>query len=191
MTSSSNFFDVILFLLSSLVIDLGFMPISSLVLELWQFSFIRDWPEIRKSEITHVWVLRNIWRLGGVRDTTFGKNTSDKMLLNAGKLQGTSFYRFRVIKGKPTRWGGGGRDNYSPLRLGSNEDFADACKWFVDNKLSIHFGGHKIKCILFSKGKYLSQLSLIYDRKKQFHIEEYLGCYLDANLSGCKVTVLL
>ena len=24
---------------------------SSLVLELWQFSFIRDWPEIRKSEI--------------------------------------------------------------------------------------------------------------------------------------------
>ena len=85
----------------------------------------------------------------------------------------------------------GGRDNYSPLRLGSNEDFADACKWFVDNKLSIHFGGHKIKCILFSKGKYLSQLSLIYDRKKQFYIEEYLGCYLDANLSGCKVTVLL
>ena len=27
------------------------MSISSLVLELWQFSFIRDWPEIRKSEI--------------------------------------------------------------------------------------------------------------------------------------------
>ena len=26
------------------------MSISSLVLELWQFSFIKDWPEIRKSE---------------------------------------------------------------------------------------------------------------------------------------------
>ena len=51
MTSTSNFFDVILFLLSSLVTGPSFMSISSLVLELWQFSFIRDWPEIRKSEI--------------------------------------------------------------------------------------------------------------------------------------------
>ena len=46
-----SFFDVVLFLLSSLVIGRSFMSISSLVLELWQFSFIRDWPEIRKSEI--------------------------------------------------------------------------------------------------------------------------------------------
>ena len=50
-TSTSNFFDVVLFLLSSLVTGPSFMSISSLVLELWQFSFIRDWPEIRKSEI--------------------------------------------------------------------------------------------------------------------------------------------
>ena len=46
-----NFFDVVLFLLSSLVTGPSFISISSLVLELWQFSFIRDWPEIRKSEI--------------------------------------------------------------------------------------------------------------------------------------------
>ena len=46
-----QFFDVALFLLSSLVTGPSFMSISSLVLELWQFSFIRDWPEIRKSEI--------------------------------------------------------------------------------------------------------------------------------------------
>ena len=51
MTSTSNFFDVVLFLLSSLVTGPSFMSISSLVLELWQFSFISDWPEIRKSEI--------------------------------------------------------------------------------------------------------------------------------------------
>ena len=50
MTSMSIFFDVFLFLLSSLVTGPNFMSISSLVLELWQFSFIRDWPEIRKSE---------------------------------------------------------------------------------------------------------------------------------------------
>ena len=46
-----NFFDVILFLLSILVTDPNFMSISTLALELWQFSFIRDWPEIWKSEI--------------------------------------------------------------------------------------------------------------------------------------------
>ena len=51
MTSLSKYLDVILFLLSSLVTGPSFMSISLLVLELWQFSFIRDWPEIRKSEI--------------------------------------------------------------------------------------------------------------------------------------------
>ena len=48
---SINFFDVVLFHLSSLVTGPSFMSISSLVLELWQFSFIKDWPEIQKSEI--------------------------------------------------------------------------------------------------------------------------------------------
>ena len=51
MTSASNFFDVFLFVLSILVTGPSFMSISSLVLELWQFSFIRDWPEIWKLEI--------------------------------------------------------------------------------------------------------------------------------------------
>ena len=51
MRSSANFFNVVLFLLSSLVTDPSFKSISSLVQELWPFSFIRDWPEIRKSEI--------------------------------------------------------------------------------------------------------------------------------------------
>ena len=50
MTSLSIFFDD-LFLLSNLVTGPSFMSISSLVLELWQFSFIRDWPEIQESEI--------------------------------------------------------------------------------------------------------------------------------------------
>ena len=51
MTSSSNFFDVVLFLLSHLVTGPSFMSISSLVLELWQFSFVRYLTEIRKSKI--------------------------------------------------------------------------------------------------------------------------------------------
>ena len=41
-------------------------------------------------------------------DTKFGTNVSNRMLLNAAKFQGYIFYRFLVIKGKPTGGGGGG-----------------------------------------------------------------------------------
>ena len=51
MTSSSHFFDFVLFLLSSLVTGPSLISVSSLVLELWQFPFIKDWPEIRKPQI--------------------------------------------------------------------------------------------------------------------------------------------
>ena len=42
MMSSSIFFDVVLFLLSRLVTGQNFKSVSSLVLEMWQFLFIRD-----------------------------------------------------------------------------------------------------------------------------------------------------
>ena len=45
------FFDVAVFLLSGLVTGPRFMAISLLGMELWQFSFITDWPKIWKSEI--------------------------------------------------------------------------------------------------------------------------------------------
>ena len=51
MTSSSIFFDVDVFLLSSLVTTPNLMSISWLILDLWQFLFIKDWSEIGKSEI--------------------------------------------------------------------------------------------------------------------------------------------
>ena len=50
-TSSSIFFEVVLFVWSSLVTGPSFMLISSLVLELRQFTFIRDSPEIQKPQI--------------------------------------------------------------------------------------------------------------------------------------------
>ena len=31
-----------------------------------------------------------------------------------------------------------------------NEDFENVCDWFVDNKLSVHFGDDKTKSILFA-----------------------------------------
>ena len=57
-----------------------------------------------------VWVLPNIWRLGRVTDTKFGRNVSNKMLLNVIKCHGYSFSRFWVIKGKSAvkGWGGPG-----------------------------------------------------------------------------------
>ena len=61
-------------------------------------GFTRN-PEIGNTPVN---VLLNIWRLGGVMDTKFGMNVSDRMLLNAAKFQGYSFYSFWVIKGKPT-----------------------------------------------------------------------------------------
>ena len=62
----------------------------------------------RNPEIgyTPVWVLCNIWRLGRVRNTKFDTDVSKKMLLNAVKCQGYSFYRFWVNKAKPTEEGG-------------------------------------------------------------------------------------
>ena len=52
-------------------------------------------PEVRN---TPVWVLPNIWRLVQFRNTKFGANVSNRMLLNARN--------FQVIKGKSTGAGG-------------------------------------------------------------------------------------
>ena len=82
-TLSSIFFDVDVFLLSSLVIQPSFMSISLLVLELLQF-FIRDFCRNMKIEIIPVWDLSSVWRLCEVRDM----NVSNKMYL---MLQNTRF----------------------------------------------------------------------------------------------------
>ena len=101
MTSSPHFSDIVLFLLSILVTGASFMSISLLVLELWKFSFkaLTRNPEFGN---TPVWILPNIWRLGQVTDTEFGTIVCNKMIVNAAKCQVYSFYRFWVIKGKPT-----------------------------------------------------------------------------------------
>ena len=84
--------------LSSFVTGPSFMSISLLVLELWQFSFIRDWPEIWKSEIHPV---AGYWSM--MKMPNFA-NFSNKMLLNVAKYQGYSIYHFWVTKGKKKRY---------------------------------------------------------------------------------------
>ena len=43
-------------------------------------------------------VLPNIWRLGQIRDTKFGKNVTNGKLLNTAKFQIYITYRFWAIK---------------------------------------------------------------------------------------------
>ena len=70
-----------------------------------------------------------------------------------------------------------------------NKDFNILCDWFVNNKLSIHFGEDKTKCIIVSpKNLSKSAEGLNIKRQdiklKQYSTVEYLGCLLDSTLSG-------
>ena len=102
MTSLPFFFKFVLFLLSSLVIVPSFMSISPPVLELWQFSFIRDWPEILKSEIP----TSNFCPISGDWGKLWTPNLARMSLIEfywfAAKFQDYIFYRFWINKGKPT-----------------------------------------------------------------------------------------
>ena len=56
--------------------------------------------------------------------------------------------------------------NVKDIEKQLNKDFANICDWFVDNKLSIHFGEDKTKSILFAtkrKIKKLQKLEIIYN----------------------------
>ena len=71
------------------------------------------------------------------------------------------------------------------------KEFANVFDWFVDNKLPVHCGEDKTKCILFSRDSNLPELNITYDnnRVKPYRIVEYLGGCLDANLSGESMTM--
>ena len=121
-----NFFDVVLFLLSSLVTSTSFMLISSLVLELWQFSFIRDWPEIQKLEIppsAFCWICEECGELEIPNLALIFL-----MILNAAKSQGYSFYHFWVIKGKQT----GRRSKITPTQIGVNQVTNFCGNFYID-----------------------------------------------------------
>ena len=109
---------------------------SSEVMTIFFYKGLTRNPEIRN---TRAWVLPNIWRLRQVKDTKFGTNVSNKMLLNAAKCQGCSFYHFGVIKGNPKRrrrvrgWGGGSYTH----RLGLNFVRSRFCFCFSNTKSAL------------------------------------------------------
>ena len=70
-----------------------------------------------------------------------------------------------------------------------NKNLPNVCHWFVDNKLSIHFGEDKTKCILFGTKHRLNKVKSLEIKYreiliKQYHTVTYLGCLLDETLSG-------
>ena len=90
------------------LVKLLVQSISSLILEFWGYDdfFYKRLAGNLEIGITAIGVLPNIKRLGQIRDTKFGTDVSNKMLLNAAKCQGYSFYGFWVIKEKLTGEGG-------------------------------------------------------------------------------------
>ena len=76
-------------------------------------------------------------------DTKFGKNVFNRMLLNAAKFQDYRFYRFGVIKGKPT--GGYKPDllfNSTPVHQTHGQKHLGVC---LDMKLN--FKGKMLKAM--------------------------------------------
>ena len=67
-----------------------------------------------------------------------------------------------------------------------NKEFSSLCEWFIDNKLSIHFGDDKTKATFFSRMKSPPKLIIPYGdySLRQHNTVEYLLCYLDSNLNG-------
>ena len=69
------------------------------------------------------------------------------------------------------------------------KNFSNICEWFLDNKLSIHFGEDKTKSILFAtkhRMKKASNLQIKYENIdiKQHSKVTYLGCIFDESMSG-------
>ena len=70
-----------------------------------------------------------------------------------------------------------------------NKNFNSLCDWFVENKLSIHFGEDKTKSIIFGTKRKLKHVHQLDIRRGEIKIKQhtevtYLGCILDCNLSG-------
>ena len=69
-----------------------------------------------------------------------------------------------------------------------NKYFETICDWFVNNKLSIHFGEDKTKLILSAsklRSKNVRQLNIRYNHINiKLHLQvTYLGCVLDETMS--------
>ena len=79
--------------------------------------------------------------------------------------------------------------NINTINEQLNKDFNSLCEWFVDNKLSIHFGEDKTKSILFTSKNKIKKVGTLSIHHADIQIKQhskvtYLGCILDEDLSG-------
>ena len=67
-----------------------------------------------------------------------------------------------------------------------NKEFSSLFEWFINNKLSIHFGEDKTKAILFTINKTEAKLKICFQDHsiKQYNCVEYLRCLCDNDLCG-------
>ena len=78
----------------------------------------------------------------------------------------------------------------------ATETVENFCDWFVDDKLSIHFGEDKTKSILFaskSRARNIRQLNIKYKaiNVKQYSEGTHLGCVLDEMKSREPITLIV
>ena len=69
-----------------------------------------------------------------------------------------------------------------------NEDFTNICEWFVDNRLSIHFGEDKTKSILFASKRKIKRVPKLKIKFNNIQIKQHskvthLGFILDETMS--------
>ena len=70
-----------------------------------------------------------------------------------------------------------------------NKDFESICEWFLNNKLSIHFGDDKTKSMLFATKFIIKKVRKLNTKYGDIQITQhskvkYLGCILDKTVSG-------
>ena len=139
------------------------MSIPSLVLELWQFSLVRDWPEIWKSEIhpsqwnMPIWVLL---KSGDCRKLRI-PNLEELLLM----LQ--NFTGFTVIKRKPT---GGVKITHTSTQIRVKKLNIIKTKQIIFDVLSLYFSTQDLPKTNLRKTKFQHSIKdwvLSLDRKKR------------------------
>ena len=120
-TPSSIFFEVVLFLLSTLDTGPSFMSISALFLELWQFSFIRDWTGIRKLEIplSEFCLISGDWGKLGIPNLARMPLIKCYCMLQNARLE--TFTVSELLR--ENQQGGGGHYRYSPCHFANFVEF--------------------------------------------------------------------
>ena len=75
-----------------------------------------------------------------------------------------------------------------------NKDLENVCNWFIDTKLSIHFGEDKTKSILFASKRKIKSARKLNVKYKNIRIKQhsqvtYLDCVLDETMCGEPMTL--